>query len=116
MQRQSSLLAVIVGLFSALLTLLSAHYTYHAYAQPILRALLSRQWTQLLNTYLGGQHTDLVLVTLKLFNAMSAFAGGRERRAVLDAFAWEMKSLPKLLQMRRKGKSGEDVNTLAKPG
>ncbi len=107
---------MIVGLFSALLTLLSAHYTYHAQAQPILRALLSQQWTQHLNTYLGGQHSELVLVTLKLFNALSNFAGGRERRAVLDAFAWEIKSLPKLLNMRRRSKTGEDVDMLARPG
>ena len=107
---------MIVGLLSSLLTLLSVHYTYHPHAQPILRALLSQQWTSHLNTYLSGQHTELVLVTLKLFNALSNFAGGRERRAVLDAFAWEMKSLPKLLQMRRKAKSGEDINMLARPG
>jgi len=44
-----------------------------------------------LNSYLGGTHTELILVTLKLFNGMSYFAGGREKKAVLDSFAWEMK-------------------------
>ncbi|KAI0751700.1 ribosome 60S biogenesis N-terminal-domain-containing protein [Daedaleopsis nitida] len=113
--RQMSLLSVILGVFAAVLNLLSSHYTFHAYAQPILRTILSPQWTQQLNTYLAGQHTDLVLVTLKLFNSLSGFAGGRERKAVLDAFAWEMKSLPKLLHMRRKSKGGEDVDMLARP-
>ncbi|RDX51579.1 hypothetical protein OH76DRAFT_1554958 [Lentinus brumalis] len=113
--RQMSLLTVIVGLLAALVNILSTHYTYHAYAQPILRALLSQQWSQLLNQYLAGQHTDLVLATLKLFNSLTSYGGGRERKAVLDAFAWEMKSLPKLLHMRRKSKGGEDVDMLARP-
>ena len=86
-----SLLTVIVGLLSALVNILSTHYTYHAYAQPILRSLLSQQWSQQLNHYLAGQHTDLVLATLKLYNSLTSYAGGRERKAVLDAFAWEMK-------------------------
>ncbi len=90
-QRQMSLLTVIVGLLAALVNILSTHYTYHAYAQPILRALLSQQWSQLLNQYLAGQHTDLVLATLKLFNSLTSYGGGRERKAVLDAFAWEIK-------------------------
>ncbi|TBU65164.1 ribosome 60S biogenesis N-terminal-domain-containing protein [Dichomitus squalens] len=113
--RQMSLLSVIVGVLSALLNLLSPHYTYHVHAQPLLRALLSQQWIHNLNTYLSGQHTELVLVTLKLFNSMSNFAGGRERKLVLDAFAWEMKSLPKLLHMRRKSKGAEDVDMLERP-
>lgn len=86
-----SLLAVILGVLSALLTLLSSHYTYHALAQPILRALLSQQCASQLNTYLAGQHTELTLVALKLFNSLSNFAGGRERKSVMEAFAWEMK-------------------------
>ncbi|KAH9936862.1 ribosome 60S biogenesis N-terminal-domain-containing protein [Epithele typhae] len=113
--RQTSLLAVVVGLLSAVVTLLSTHYSYHSYAQPILRSLLSQQWTQQLNMYVSGQHTELVLVSLKLYNALSNFAGGRERKAVLDAFPWEMKSLPKLLHMRRRTKEGHDADTLARP-
>ncbi|KAI0333443.1 hypothetical protein GY45DRAFT_306027 [Cubamyces sp. BRFM 1775] len=113
--RQMSLLAAIVGVLAALVTLLSSHYTYHAHAQPILRALLSQQWAHHLNLYLSGQHTELILVTLKLYNSMSNFAGGRERKAVLDVFAWETKTLPKLLQMRRKSKGGDDVDPLQKP-
>ncbi|KAI0352520.1 hypothetical protein OH77DRAFT_1523331 [Trametes cingulata] len=113
--RQLSLLSAVVGAVAALLNLLSTHYTYHTYAQPILRTLLSQQWTHHLNLYLSGQHTELILVTLKLFNSMSNFAGGRERKAVLEAFAWEMKSLPKLLNMRRKSKGDEDVDMLQRP-
>ncbi|KAJ8490078.1 hypothetical protein ONZ51_g2525 [Trametes cubensis] len=113
--RQMSLLAAVVGVLATLLTLLSSHYTYHAHAQPILRALLSQQWAHHLNLYLSGQHTELILVTLKLYNSLSNFAGGRERKAVLDVFAWENKALPKLLQMRRKTKSGDDVDPLQKP-
>ncbi|RPD59503.1 hypothetical protein L227DRAFT_654118 [Lentinus tigrinus ALCF2SS1-6] len=113
--RQTSLLTVIVGLLSALINILSTHYTYHAHAQPILRALLSPQSSQYLNQYLAGQHTDLVLATLKLFNSLTNYGSGRERKAVLDAFAWETKSLPKLLHMRRKSKGGEDVDVLARP-
>ncbi|KAL7281927.1 hypothetical protein ACG7TL_003394 [Trametes sanguinea] len=113
--RQMSLLSAVVGVLAAVLNLLSSHYTYHIHAQPIIRALLSQQWIHNLNLYLSGQHTELILVTLKLYNSMSDFAGGRERKSVLDAFAWEMKSLPKLLQMRRRSKGGEDVDTLQRP-
>ncbi|CDO76370.1 hypothetical protein BN946_scf185011.g34 [Trametes cinnabarina] len=113
--RQLSLLSAVVGVLAAVLNLLSSHYTYHAFAQPLFRTLLSQQWTHNLNLYLSGQHSELILVTLKLYNSMSNFAGGRERRSILEAFAWEMKSLPKLLQMRRKSKGGEDVDTLQKP-
>lgn len=34
------------------------------------------------------------MTTLKLYNGVSAFAGGRERNAVLDAFGWEIKVRP----------------------
>lgn len=47
--------------------------------------------------YLAGQHTELILVTLKLFNSVTNFAGGRERKAVLESFAWEMKVIGKLV-------------------
>ncbi|GBE85449.1 hypothetical protein SCP_0706360 [Sparassis crispa] len=113
--RQHTLLALVVAVLSSLVALLSSHYTYHVLAYPIMRTLLSPQCTQRLNSYLGGSHTELLLVTLKLFNSMSDFAGGRERRAVLDSFAWETKSLPKLLHMRRKGKIKDNVDILVRP-
>ncbi|KAI8984871.1 ribosome 60S biogenesis N-terminal-domain-containing protein [Trametes punicea] len=105
--RQHSLLAAIVGVLATALHLLSSHYTFHAYAQSILRALLSQQWTRTLNLYLSGQHTDLILHV--------QLCRGRDRKSVLEAFAWEMKSLPKLLQMRRRFQTAEGVDTLQRP-
>ncbi|KAJ7459833.1 ribosome 60S biogenesis N-terminal-domain-containing protein [Mycena latifolia] len=46
---------------------------------------------------------------------MCTFGGGRERKSVLESFAWETKSLPKLLNMRRKSKADDSVDPLAKP-
>ncbi|KAM5540626.1 hypothetical protein V8D89_005657 [Ganoderma adspersum] len=113
--RQISLFSAILGLLSSLLNLLSSHYTYHSYAQPILRTLLSQKCAHNLSTYISGKHTELVLVSLKLFNSISNFAAGRERKLVLETFPWEIKSLPKLLHMRRKGKVAQDIDILARP-
>jgi nucleolar pre-ribosomal-associated protein 1 len=90
-QRQTSLLALVVAVLSSLLTLLSSHYAYHALGQPIIKTLLTPPYVRRLNLYLGGTHSELILVTLKLFNGMSSFAGGREKMAVLDSFGWEIK-------------------------
>ncbi|KAF9517644.1 hypothetical protein BS47DRAFT_469959 [Hydnum rufescens UP504] len=67
-----------------------------------------------LNAHLGGAQHDLILMTLKLFNAMVGFADGREKRAIMDGFAWGMKSLPKLLAMRRRAPSGGKQDSFAK--
>lgn len=90
-QRHHALSSVIAGLLSSLLDLLSTHYTYYAVAQPVVKTLLSPLWMHRLNTYLSGSHTELVLVTLKLFNSLVWYAGGQERRAVFESFAWEIK-------------------------
>ncbi|KAG5724436.1 Laccase-2 [Termitomyces sp. T112] len=113
-QRQNSLLAVLISILSSLLTLTSSHYTYQALGQPIIKTILAQTYTRRLNSYLGGSHAELILVTLKLFNAMSSFAGGREKKSVSEAFGWELKSLPKLLNMRRKSTS-DTFDALAKP-
>ncbi|KAG6828136.1 hypothetical protein H0H92_009090 [Tricholoma furcatifolium] len=113
-QRQNSLFALIVSLLSALLTLTSSHYTFQALGQPIVKTLLTPTYTRRLNSYLGGTHAELILVTLKLFNVLSSFAGGREKKSVLEAFGWELKSLPKLLNMRRKSKE-DGPDALKKP-
>ncbi|KAF8208911.1 ribosome 60S biogenesis N-terminal-domain-containing protein [Mycena galopus ATCC 62051] len=113
--RQPASIAPILSLLSSLLTLLSAHYTFHAAGHPILRTLLTPPWMRKLNSYLGGSHTELLLVTLKLFNSMASFAGGRERKSILESFGWETKSLPKLLNMRRKSKADDSSDPLAKP-
>ncbi|XP_006457598.1 hypothetical protein AGABI2DRAFT_123450 [Agaricus bisporus var. bisporus H97] len=111
--RQHNLLVSIISVLAALLPLLSSHYTYHALGYPIVKTLLTQQWMRKLNSYIGGAHNELILVTLKLFNAISGFAGGKEKKSLLDAFQWEIKSLPKLLSLRRKGKA--EHNPLAKP-
>ncbi|KAJ6613338.1 ribosome 60S biogenesis N-terminal-domain-containing protein [Mycena sp. CBHHK59/15] len=114
--RQPAPMVLILSLLSSLLVLLSSHYTFHMAGHPILRTLLTPLWMRKLNSYLGGAHTELLLVTLKLFNTMSVFGGGRERKTILESFAWETKSLPKLLNMRRKAaKSGEPSDPIAKP-
>ncbi|KAJ7675860.1 ribosome 60S biogenesis N-terminal-domain-containing protein [Mycena polygramma] len=114
--RQPASIVPIVSLLASLLSLLSAHYTFHAAGHPILRTLLTPPWMRKLNSYLGGSHTELLLVTLKLFNSMSTFGGGRERKSLLESFAWETKSLPKLLNMRRRSKADDDsADALAKP-
>ncbi|KAJ7505347.1 ribosome 60S biogenesis N-terminal-domain-containing protein [Mycena galericulata] len=113
--RQPAVIVLILSLLSSLLVLLSSHYTFHAAGHPILRTLLTPSWMRKLNSYLGGSHTELLLVTLKLFNSMSAFRGGRERKSLLESFAWETKSLPKLLNMRRKVKADDVSDPLAKP-
>ena len=45
----------------------------------------------MLNSYISGSHNELVLVTLKLFNSISAFGSGRERKSVFEAFSWDSK-------------------------
>lgn len=79
--------------------------------------------------YLSGSYNDLILATLKLYNAISQFASGKERRGVMEVFAWETKvcdetslisltyvlqSLSKLLNMRRKS-AGDSVDPLTRP-
>ncbi|KAF9040788.1 ribosome 60S biogenesis N-terminal-domain-containing protein [Panaeolus papilionaceus] len=106
--RQSTSQTLVLAILSALLTLLSAHYSDYALGQPIIKTLLSPTRLRQLNSYIGGTNNELILVTLKLYNVISNFAGGRERKAVLEGFAWEIKSLPKLLSMRRKTQGGID--------
>ncbi|KAF9807927.1 hypothetical protein IEO21_08001 [Rhodonia placenta] len=113
--RQMNLLSLVVSVLSSMITLLSAHYLYQPLAQPIVKSLVSPQYSHRLNTYLGGSHNDLVLVTMKLFNSLSNFASGRERKTTFEVFAWETKTLPRLLHMRRKGKSDDHLDILTRP-
>ncbi|KAJ6584939.1 ribosome 60S biogenesis N-terminal-domain-containing protein [Mycena capillaripes] len=101
--RQPAGIVPILSLLSSILTLLSAHYTFHAAGHPILRTLLTPPWMRKLNSYLGGSHTELFVFW------------GRERKSILESFAWETKSLPKLLNMRRKSKADESSDPIAKP-
>ncbi|KAG6849538.1 hypothetical protein H0H93_007626 [Arthromyces matolae] len=113
--RQTSLQALVISILSALVILTSSHYTFQSLGHPILKTLFTPTYTRRLNSYIGGSNAELILVTLKLYNALSSFAGGREKKLVLEAFGWELKSLPKLLNMRRKSPS-ETTDALNKPG
>jgi hypothetical protein len=44
-----------------------------------------------LHSYIAGSHNELILVSLRLFNAMSRFAAGQYRKSVLENFPWELK-------------------------
>jgi hypothetical protein len=90
-QKDATLNALIISLLSVVLSLTTVHYTYHAVGHPILKTLLSPTYIRRLNSYIGGLNNELILVSLKLYNISSTFAGGRERKAVLDAFPWELK-------------------------
>lgn len=57
-----------------------------------MKALLTPSRLRQLNSYLGGSHNELIIVTLKLYNVMSAFAGGRDKKSVLEGFGWEIKA------------------------
>ena len=89
--RQLPLLSVLVASIANIVTLLSAHYTFHTPCQPIVKNLLSSPWIGHLNSYLSSQHNDLVVSALKLFSAISTFAGGREQKSLVESFAWESK-------------------------
>lgn len=90
-QRQPSLLALLISVLSSLLTILSTQYTHHKFGHPILKTLLSPGYLVYLNSYLTISHNELIIATLKLFCAISAFGGGCEKRAVLEGFSWENK-------------------------
>jgi nucleolar pre-ribosomal-associated protein 1 len=90
-KRQHNLLVSVISVLAALLPLLSSHYTYHALGYPIVKTLLTPQWMRKLNSYIGGAHNELILVTLKLLIGISGFAGGKEKKSLLEAFQWEIK-------------------------
>ena len=106
--------AVVVSLLACLLNLLSIHYPDQSCGLAILKTLLLPQRYQKLNTHLHGSHSDSILVAMKLYTAMANFAGGREKKAVMEVFSWD-KRVAKLLNMRRRGK-GEKIDSLSRPG
>ncbi|KIY73323.1 hypothetical protein CYLTODRAFT_485490 [Cylindrobasidium torrendii FP15055 ss-10] len=106
--RQTSFIALLLSVLASTLSLLTTHYTYQTYGHPIVKRLLDPSYAQFLKGYIGGANNDLTLASLKLYNAISRFASGKERRTLLEAFPWELKSLPKLMNMRRKGKHAGD--------
>ncbi|PVF98589.1 hypothetical protein CPB86DRAFT_704949 [Serendipita vermifera] len=104
-----------IGVFSSLLTLLSSQYIYHSIGLTVLRALLQSQSGRKLNAHLNSSQTDLVLVALKLWNAMANFGGGTERKQVFEEFSWGNKSLFRLFHMRRKGQVDLSADPFIKP-
>ena len=56
-----------------------------------MKAILSPARLRRLNSYIGGANNELIIMTLKLYNVLSNFAGGREKKSVLEGFAWELK-------------------------
>ncbi|PFH47812.1 hypothetical protein AMATHDRAFT_6373 [Amanita thiersii Skay4041] len=113
--RNAVLHAHIVTLLSSVLSLLSSHYTYHVLGHPITKTLLAPACIRRLNSYLGGTNNELISVTLKLYHALSTFAGGREQKSVIDAFPWKLKSLSRFANMRRKGAANDPIDPFSKP-
>ncbi|KAF8905722.1 ribosome 60S biogenesis N-terminal-domain-containing protein [Gymnopilus junonius] len=106
----SPLTPLILTLLSSLLTLLSAHYPLHPLGHPILRTLLAPARLRTLNAFLGGANNELIITTLRLYNAMSNWAGGRRGRRFWRGLGGKLRlSLPKLLNMRRKTHGERDL-------
>jgi len=94
--------ALVVSLFSSLLSLFSYHLPDHSYGVPIIKTVLSPQWSRKLNSYISGSHNEQILASLKLFNAISIFGSGRERKSVFETFPWDNKvKLSYFLPIRR---------------
>ncbi|KAF8890435.1 ribosome 60S biogenesis N-terminal-domain-containing protein [Infundibulicybe gibba] len=110
--RQTSLISLVLSILSSLLTLLTSHYTDQALGYPVTKALLAPSALRRLNSYISGANAETTLVALRLFNTLSSFGGGREKKSILEGFAWESKSLHKILSMRRKA----NPEPLSKPG
>ena len=52
--------------------------------------MLSPKWMRKVASYMSGSN-ELILVSLKLLNTVSNFGGGRERKALFEAFPWDVK-------------------------
>lgn len=125
-QRQSGILPLVLHLLANLINVLGAHQPNHEQAEKIIHSLISmpdsvqgqRSWNDL-QTYLsetggakpkgsgkdrikGTSADDLISATLRLLLAITSFAGAKYARHVFDNMAWGMKSLSKLLNMRRR--------------
>lgn len=86
-----TLIQLCLNIFASLLGLLSTHLIYHPYGAAILKVLLLQPNLDILNSNISDGSQDVILSALTLFNAMSSFAGGAEKRAVMDGFAWGQK-------------------------
>ncbi|KAJ2915963.1 hypothetical protein MD484_g4428, partial [Candolleomyces efflorescens] len=112
----SNITALCLNVFTSILTLLSAYYTLHPHAYPVLKNLFDNERWRKLCGYVcgaaggGSMANDIILVTLRL---LSVIVERWDAKKVLEGFTWESKSLSKLLQMRRKNSS--TFNPLVKP-
>lgn len=79
-----------MSLLSSVLALLSSHFPYHSHGIPIINTILSPKWMRKVASYMSGSN-ELILVSLKLLNTVSNFGGGRERKALFEAFPWDVK-------------------------
>ncbi|KAG1732022.1 uncharacterized protein EDB91DRAFT_1251955 [Suillus paluster] len=86
---QSSSQSLLVSLLSSVLTLLYSHFPYHSHGIPIIKTLLSPKWMRRITSYVSGSN-ELILISLKLLNAISHFGGGRERKTLFEAFPWDI--------------------------
>ncbi|KIJ29711.1 hypothetical protein M422DRAFT_268838 [Sphaerobolus stellatus SS14] len=91
MKPSANVMSLALSVLSALLNLLTTHFIYHDLGLPILKNLLSPNHMRILNSNLVEGSADVILSTLKLLNVMSNFAGGAEKRTVMDEFAWGQK-------------------------
>ncbi|KAG1766782.1 ribosome 60S biogenesis N-terminal-domain-containing protein, partial [Suillus occidentalis] len=110
---QSFALSFLMSLLSSVLTLLSSHFPYHSHGIPIIKTLLLPKWMRKIASFISGSN-ELILVSMKLLNTISHFGGGRERKALFEAFPWDIKTLAKVSHMRRKGK-GDAEDVIARP-
>lgn len=56
-----------------------------------MKTLLTPVKFRYLNSYVSGSRNELIMLALKLYNAMSSFAGGGDKNSVLENFGWEAK-------------------------
>ena len=96
---QNAAITIVVSILGCLLILLNSHHVYHPLGHPIVVMLLSARWLRRLESYLYGAHADLTLMSLKLLNAVSRYAGGSEQKLFLDSFTWDIKVSSYLLQL-----------------
>ncbi|KAL5508633.1 hypothetical protein ACEPAH_6252 [Sanghuangporus vaninii] len=113
-RQQSTVEAVCLSILASLLTLTTQYFVYQSLGHPIVKNLLTPRWLRKLNSHLSGGHLELCFASLKLLNAVSTFAGGKEQKCLLETFPWDVKIFQKLLHMRRRDKATSQ-NVLAKP-
>jgi nucleolar pre-ribosomal-associated protein 1 len=132
----SNITALCLNVFTSILTLLSAYYTLHPHAYPLLKKVFENERWKKVCGYVSGaagggsSANDIILVTLRL---LSVIVERWDAKKVVEGFTWEAKvrmpacflnpgydnstthlqSLSKLLQMRRKNSS--TFNPLVKP-